>query len=205
MSTKEKILNTALDLFSRDGYTASSIRDICGIVGIKESSLYYHFANKQAILQELMQRFIDKSESFMAMLRPDDMKQADIAGEAFLLIGRQYAERYLLDGFVQKIAGMMMIEQASNAEIRALYEQWFFELPLTFQSGLFQALLEQGCLRGGSAAELAEAYYAPIYFEYARCLLRPGAESESEADFLARVDRHIAFFYQTYRSKGEQA
>ena len=57
MNTKEKILETSLDMFARFGYTAVSIRDICKQVGIKESSVYYHFKNKQSILDELINRF----------------------------------------------------------------------------------------------------------------------------------------------------
>ena len=40
--TKQKILDVALDLFSQNGFSAVSIRDICKVVDIKESSVYYH-------------------------------------------------------------------------------------------------------------------------------------------------------------------
>lgn len=43
--------------FSQYGFSAVSIRDICGQVHIKESSVYYHFTNKRAILEELGNRF----------------------------------------------------------------------------------------------------------------------------------------------------
>ena len=49
-STKERILDISLQLFSQYGFSAVSIRDICGQVHIKESSVYYHFTNKRAIL-----------------------------------------------------------------------------------------------------------------------------------------------------------
>lgn len=40
MTTKEKIVETALDLFSQRGYDGVSVRDIARAVGIRESSLY---------------------------------------------------------------------------------------------------------------------------------------------------------------------
>ena len=55
--TKQKILNVSLDLFSQKGFSSVSIRDICAQVNIKESSVYYHFKNKQAIFNELLHRF----------------------------------------------------------------------------------------------------------------------------------------------------
>ncbi len=56
-STREKILEVSLELFSQRGYSAVSIRDICKCVGIKESSVYYHFESKQNIFDELLNQF----------------------------------------------------------------------------------------------------------------------------------------------------
>ena len=47
MTTKEKIVETALELFSQRGYGGVSIRDIAREVGIRESSIYNHFPGKQ--------------------------------------------------------------------------------------------------------------------------------------------------------------
>ncbi len=56
MNTKEKILSVALTLFSTKGYKAVSVRHIASDVGIKASSLYNHFENKQEILDELIKK-----------------------------------------------------------------------------------------------------------------------------------------------------
>ncbi|MGD8782742.1 MAG: TetR/AcrR family transcriptional regulator [Ignavibacteria bacterium] len=53
-STKEKILATALDLFSKNGFADSSIRMIAREVGIRESAIYNHFKSKEEILQKLI-------------------------------------------------------------------------------------------------------------------------------------------------------
>ena len=54
VNTKQEILKAALDLFSRQGFEATSISQIAGVVGIQKASLYSHFANKQAILEALV-------------------------------------------------------------------------------------------------------------------------------------------------------
>ena len=54
METKELIQEAALDLFSRKGFDSSSVRDIAAQIGIKDSSLYFHFKSKQAILDSLI-------------------------------------------------------------------------------------------------------------------------------------------------------
>ena len=42
MSTKEKILETALTLFAENGYNGTSVEQIAQNVGIKAPSLYKH-------------------------------------------------------------------------------------------------------------------------------------------------------------------
>ena len=54
--TKQRILETAAELFSRHGFTGVSIRDITKAVGIKESSLYNHFQHKEALLDAVFDR-----------------------------------------------------------------------------------------------------------------------------------------------------
>jgi len=49
-STKERIMDTAIVLFSEIGYDLVSMRDIAGKVGIKASSIYNHFPSKRDIL-----------------------------------------------------------------------------------------------------------------------------------------------------------
>ena len=41
MNTKEKILETALELFSQRGFDGASVRDIARAVGIRELSLIH--------------------------------------------------------------------------------------------------------------------------------------------------------------------
>lgn len=54
MSTKDLIFKVAVDMFSQKGYSGTSIRHIAGAVGIKESSIYNHFKNKEDILQSIL-------------------------------------------------------------------------------------------------------------------------------------------------------
>ena len=53
ITTREKILDAAVVLFSRSGYCRVSMRDIAKEVGIKAASIYNHFSSKSDILQNL--------------------------------------------------------------------------------------------------------------------------------------------------------
>jgi AcrR family transcriptional regulator len=53
-ATRARILDAALDLFARQGFAATSTRQIARAVGVSESGLYAHFASKRAIYDALL-------------------------------------------------------------------------------------------------------------------------------------------------------
>ena len=55
-STRDLILLEASRLFATRGFRGTSTRDICAAVGIRQPSLYSHFASKQSIAEELLRR-----------------------------------------------------------------------------------------------------------------------------------------------------
>lgn len=55
--TRNQILETAAQMFAGKGYDNVSIRQLAQGVGIKESSVYNHFAGKQDILEVLLKDF----------------------------------------------------------------------------------------------------------------------------------------------------
>jgi AcrR family transcriptional regulator len=59
LSTKEKIFQTAVSLFARNGYPAASLQNIAEEVGIKKSSIYNHYKCKEDILKEIYLRFME--------------------------------------------------------------------------------------------------------------------------------------------------
>lgn len=196
MNTKEQILNTALDLFSTKGYSASSVRDIGKVIGIKESSLYYHYKNKQAIFDALTTQFIKKSEDFMNLFNSFQMQPTEMNNSLFYMVGTQYAEKYLLNDNISKFVRVMMIEQASNTEIRALYRKWLFDMPIEFQSIIFQIIIDNGFMHGSNGKDLAMAYYSPIFFFYNYYLM--DMNENTREIFIRQINNHIEMFIKEY-------
>ena len=46
--TKEKILAAALEMFSRNGYAGTNIRELSASLGLVKSGVYKHYASKEA-------------------------------------------------------------------------------------------------------------------------------------------------------------
>ena len=57
-TTRDQILRTALDLFSAQGYDATSLRQIAERLGITKAALYYHFPAKEHLVVELTNPFV---------------------------------------------------------------------------------------------------------------------------------------------------
>ncbi|HEY8391120.1 MAG TPA: TetR/AcrR family transcriptional regulator [Capillibacterium sp.] len=63
--TRERILETSAKLFAEKGYSATGIDEIARNVGITKSVIYYHFKNKEDILQTLI------DEAFAQLQQPE--------------------------------------------------------------------------------------------------------------------------------------
>ena len=195
-ATKQKILDVSLELFSQNGYCAVSIRDICKQVNIKESSVYYHFKNKQAIFDELLSQFEQKAnilmEQFGQMLKTDDFS---IEGNFFQAVCDNYFEQYLMDCFCNKVMRLLSIEQFNSKEIHEKYEYWMFEKPLKFQCDVFSVLINIGAIKGADCEYIAVKYYSPIYFFAQRWLFSGELSEENKAAFRTAVNCHIQNFF----------
>jgi TetR/AcrR family transcriptional repressor of nem operon len=54
-------LDAAMDCFWRDGYEATSVRDLASRMGITGASLYNAFGDKRSLFREVLQRYVEQS------------------------------------------------------------------------------------------------------------------------------------------------
>lgn len=85
MTTRDEILQAALERFARFGYLGSSIQQIADDVGTSKSSVLYHFDSKEALLEAAMQPAVDALDSLVAAL---PQLHADKAAAAPALVTR---------------------------------------------------------------------------------------------------------------------
>jgi AcrR family transcriptional regulator len=58
-TAREEILDAAAELFTNQGYASTSTRAIADAVGVRQASLYHHFATKDDILDALLVGTVD--------------------------------------------------------------------------------------------------------------------------------------------------
>ena len=191
MTTKEKIMDVALHMFSERGYEAVSIRDICGEVGIKESTLYYHFKNKMDILDLLIAKFKEHIEGLLIHI--DEMPQMPFgktkkknAGSKDIL-DSYMMDSYLFDPFCNLMIRLMMIEQFHNEEMRALYEKTMFTDPYDIYLRVFRILASQGAFSESQVDAIVRRYHAYMTMLTYRYLLNGELTEERKKAYKKEV------------------
>lgn len=206
LTTKQKILNEALNLFAENGYEAVSVAQIADAVGIKAPSLYKHYKSKQdifnAIIEEMNQRYRQHTAAMrMNGLDPgaDAEMFSKISEKTLVEMGKGLFLYFLHDEYVCKFRKMLTIEQYHNETLASLYTEQYFDAPLSYQEKMLGLLSQGGTLRQEDSQIAAMHFYAPIYMLLTLCDRDPGRENES----LHILEQHIKQFNRLYGKKEE--
>lgn len=197
-NTKQEILEAALDLFSVQGFEATSISRIASAVGIRKASLYSHFENKQAILDELVQEVLDKYAAYSIFAKTDWEKDVDnlplTPDETVQMIQGQI--RYILhDPYISRARKMLVIEQFQNPELSKLQTKQNYSDVMRYFTGLVKYLIQNGVLTEDDPEIMAAQFCLPISEWINLC----DREPERESEVMELVDKHIRQFFRHYQ------
>ncbi|MDD5843017.1 MAG: TetR/AcrR family transcriptional regulator [Solobacterium sp.] len=192
-NTKQEILDVALELFSRQGYEATSISSIADAVGIRKASLYSHFSSKQAILDEIVKIVLEKYDSHSFVLKKGMDNMPKNCDEAVAMIKGQI--HYIAnDPLISKARKMLTIEQFRNAELSKLLTKQNYTDIMNFFTAMVQSLIEAGVLVKGDREAMAASLCLPVS-AWLNVLDRDG---EKEDEILMLIDRHVREFFRIY-------
>lgn len=78
--TRTHILEVASQLFSKTGYDATGVAEICHAAGVSKGAFYHHFPTKQAVFMELLNAYLNGIDSGFNLMRQEvqDVPQAII-------------------------------------------------------------------------------------------------------------------------------
>lgn len=202
--TKSSILQVSLDLFATRGYNAISIRDISGKVGIKESSVYNHFKNKQSIFDELCSNFMNVTYAMPQSFAVEMAKVTSVKEEEFLLVCQSFLNDYLMDDKINKFIRMLIIEQSTNLQAAALYHKVLFDDALISQKAIFEWLIRIGFLQNCDVEDMVMEYYAPIIFLFHRYLIVEKITEGTKAEVNRKLLQHVKGFLRKYKTTNQR-
>ena len=200
-NTREEILEAALDLFAINGYEATSISQLADAVGIRKASLYSHFANKQDILDTVIETVLKGYADHSIFVRADwddpeftkDKTSMTAENVAKLIQGQM---RYILhDPHISKGRKMLMIEQVRTAELAELQTKQNYADVLNYFTGMMRFLIREGTLKDTDAEIMAAQFSSPITVWINLCDREPDREDE----VMELVRKHVMQFFEIYR------
>ena len=177
--TNRKLLDATMKLISEKGYLGATTREIAGLAGVTELTLFRHFGTKERLFEELL-----NSRTFLPPLRELLPALDDLCYEDAL---RLVAMRFLLSLKERKSMVKIMYSEVTiyPDKIKRLYNKYLDDLRSTLAI-YFGALQKQGVLRQVSP-ELSARIFLGMLFSYFRSeeIMRDGGMTKS------KMERHV--------------
>jgi len=200
--TKAKILKTALKLFSTKGYKATTVRDIAGVMGVKQSALYNHFKNKDEILETLIG---DLTSSAIVHLFDDrDPQEAAKSGKALLAgIGTKF-KLLSFDGQNEALYKLLMQEMFRNERVREIYNEHFYQENVKKLSTYLFIMMQEELIRSSDPLMLANEFFAPLFFYQMQVSLLK-QDKKSTSSVVSLFEKHVEFFWESIRIEKKES
>lgn len=203
--TKERILETALELFAQSGYLGTSMSDIAARLGITKAALYKHYAGKQEILDRIVQRMNELDAARAAAYEmpgaaPEGFAQAYLNTPLDRIRAYSTAQfdHWTRESFSANFRKMLTLEQYRDARLAQLYQENLASGPVKYMAAIFRPLTDSD----ETAMQLALDFYGPMYLLYS--VYDGAADQSAVAPMLeAHIDRFIAKIEGEYRKKDE--
>lgn len=201
MSTKEKIIYAAIDLFSANGYSAVSIRDITRVVGIKESSLYNHFKSKDELLDVIFSMFMENVGKTSFREEEIDELLPGLEPEVFL---QHHVLRFRekLTPTMEKIWKIIYLEQFRDKRARDFVIKEIIGRAGAFYEKAFRAIVKGSGNKSVDPLLLATSYnYSILALSMERMLLQ--TDNMDTAPTIRKIFDQIKFLCNIVKMKQE--
>jgi len=194
--TKEKILKHALKLFSTKGYKATTVRDIAGSIGIKQSALYNHFKNKDEILETLIHDLT--SSAIVTLFDDKDAQQLHKQGKSLLMSIAITFKLLSFDGQNEALFKLLMQEIFRNERIREIYNEYFYQENVKKLSGIFFAMMQDDIIKSSDPLLLANEFFSPLFFYQMQVSLLK-LDKKSTSSVVSLFEKHVELFWDNLK------
>ena len=198
-SKKQEILEAALNLFSVQGYEATSISQIADAVGIKKASMYSHFSGKQEILDTMLQSGLEeynkRSIFSKDIINSLNLKNENIATNSIIQMIIGQVKYIIHDPYISKSRKMLTIEQFRNSKLKDLLTKQNYTDVMDFFIKLVRFLTDEKIVMSDNIEITAAQLCLPITTLIGLC----DREPEREAEIIKLIENHIRQFLKIYK------
>ena len=190
--TKERILEAALEMFSRKGYDGTNIRELTASLGLVKSSMYRHFKSKEEIWNCLLDEMIAYYGARFGS--PENLPPIPDSLEGLVEMTRQMTFVTIHDEKIIMTRKLLSIEQFRDDRARDLATKHFLTGLKEMFTHIFAGMMDKGLLRKDDPEMLAFAYTAPISALIHWC----DREPEKTEEAMAQIEAFSRHFVRTY-------
>lgn len=190
-STKDRILDAALTLFSEKGYDGVGVDEIAEAAGLKGPSLYRHYKGKKEILNAV----IDKVERYyQANFGGVQSGRLPASGAELVEFSLERIRFTMHDPVIQRMRRLLAMEQFRSPYLAALTTGHHLDGLQELFRGIFQRMMAAGRLREDNPALLALEFVSPVTLLIQMCDRQPEREQEA----MERIGAHLRHFAEVY-------
>ncbi|MBP0983563.1 MAG: TetR/AcrR family transcriptional regulator [Oscillospiraceae bacterium] len=188
MTTKDRILDSALTLFSERGYDGVGVDLIAENAGIKGPSLYKHFKGKEDILNALIEKAENYYEENFGSTSNPGKTPASMNELVTLSLKRILFT--LHDPMIRKVRRMLTMEQFRNQSIALLTTKYNIDSVQGLYQRIFQEMMDNGIMKQGDPKLLSMSFAAPVSLLIQMC----DREPEREQEAMERIETYFRYF-----------
>jgi AcrR family transcriptional regulator len=193
-TTKERIIEAATEIFAQRGFDAVSMSEISEAVGIKKPSLYYHFASKDKILENILEYPIERMKQVGSQEVGTEEMINSMSLEEFMAMGADLIVSWTEEPRMEKTLRIIFVEMYHNEKIKEFYST-FIDLTYSSWEMIFTLMIRHKIIKPFDPRMLAKEYisfYGNAYLDY--FLLRYGPNTSSfRKEYGDLIDQHTAF------------
>ena len=195
LNTKDKILEVALELFSRHGFAGTSIRQIAKKVGIRESAIYNHFPSKEKIFGNIVSQF--KSTAIGTEILSDDL--IDDLGDPYIFMNNfcERLVRHWNSREERKFIRLLLMEQYRETKESKLAMSDYLNEARSIWWMIFDELVKHNFIKKIDPKILANEFIAPLFFIRVEYLSTDDPKNFDQV--LDLVKKHVDFFWQAVK------
>lgn len=192
MTTKERILDEALTLFSENGYDGTGVEQIAERVGVRAPSLYKHFRGKEDILNALIDNAEARYEAYFGS--EQHLGKLPESREAFVQATMERILFTMRDPMIRKIRKFLVQEQFRSDRLTAVTTRHQLEGVQKMYTRIIGGMMKRGLFVKDDPGLLANELTAQVVLLIAKADRQPQAEQEITED----IERHIRHFCDVY-------
>lgn len=199
--TKDRILDVSIDLFSKFGYDGVSIRQIASEVGIRESSIYNHYPNKQSILNAILDYYVEEMVSDEIPLEQASIN-LDRGFDYFYNAGCDAFLSKLEEDRMMKITRLMLIESYHNDDVRNFLKEAIIDGPIYGWMELFNIMKEKNLIKQDcDVKQLSESFfYYGMFLLYEHFIINyPEDDEMFLKEFLEKTQNHARIIFDSVK------